>query len=406
MIYLKPSLDTRRKRKDDTYPVILRLSFNGKSRSIPTGIYCKPKEWNIDLNKIRLLSNDLKLASEKLQTLYFSYSRKILDFQQYQKFENSDVQSIKEYIIGKNNRDTTVSEFWKAEINRLESISNYGNARNYKSALGAINSMSSLNVPFHKIDYSWLINLECMLLIKDVKTNSIAVYMRTLRAVYNRAINLGLANSHDYPFKIYKIKVQKTTPRAMPINNLHKFFNLNLESGSVYFNSWNYGRLIFMLQGINFADLAMLTRENLKQGRLTYKRSKTHKIYSIQLLPLAEEILNYYISLERVTLLPILTNLEYANKACLQDRVGQQRKTCNKWLKRLGESSGISERLTTYVFRYSWANAAKSLGYSKDLIAEGLGHEYGNAVTGIYLNDFDEVLLDKMNFDILRSVLL
>lgn len=55
------------------------------------------------------------------------------------------------------------------------------------------------------------------------------------------------------------------------------------------------------------------------------------------------------------------------------------------------------EPITSYVFRYSYANIAKQLGYSKDLIAEALGHEYGNSVTGIYLEQFDLALIDEMN---------
>jgi integrase/recombinase XerD len=47
------------------------------------------------------------------------------------------------------------------------------------------------------------------------------------------------------------------------------------------------------------------------------------------------------------------------------------------------------------VFRYTYANLAKQLGYSKDLIAEALGHEYGNSVTGIYLEQFDNDVVDK-----------
>ena len=34
---------------------------------------------------------------------------------------------------------------------------------------------------------------------------------------------------------------------------------------------------------------------------------------------------------------------------------------------------------------------------NKDLIAEALGHEYGNAVTGIYLEPFDLDKVDEMN---------
>jgi integrase/recombinase XerD len=37
------------------------------------------------------------------------------------------------------------------------------------------------------------------------------------------------------------------------------------------------------------------------------------------------------------------------------------------------------------------------MGYSKDLIAEALGHEFGNKVTGIYLDNFDQEVIDDMN---------
>jgi len=56
------------------------------------------------------------------------------------------------------------------------------------------------------------------------------------------------------------------------------------------------------------------------------------------------------------------------------------------------------------VFSYSFANVAKQLGYSKDLIAEALGHEYGNSVTGIYLEQFDNDIVDKMNQNLINSV--
>jgi predicted HD phosphohydrolase len=57
------------------------------------------------------------------------------------------------------------------------------------------------------------------------------------------------------------------------------------------------------------------------------------------------------------------------------------------------------------VFTYSYANIAKQLGYSKDLIAEALGHEYGNSVTGIYLEQFDNDIVDKMNQELIKYII-
>ena len=55
--------------------------------------------------------------------------------------------------------------------------------------------------------------------------------------------------------------------------------------------------------------------------------------------------------------------------------------------------------------RYFYANLLKRLGYSKDIIAEALGHEYGKSVTGIYLEKFDLSVMDEMNLRLLKAVL-
>lgn len=52
----------------------------------------------------------------------------------------------------------------------------------------------------------------------------------------------------------------------------------------------------------------------------------------------------------------------------------------------------------------SWATIAKSLGYSKDLIAEALGHEYGSKVTGVYLDHYSDAVIDEANEQITKYV--
>jgi len=39
------------------------------------------------------------------------------------------------------------------------------------------------------------------------------------------------------------------------------------------------------------------------------------------------------------------------------------------------------------------------------MIAEGLGHEYGNKITNIYLDTFDQVLIDQMNDKVIISII-
>jgi len=180
-------------------------------------------------------------------------------------------------------------------------------------------------------------------------------------------------------------------------------------------NMWHYQNLFllsFCLIGVNFADLLTLKANNILDGRLVFHRKKTKKIYSIKLQREATIRLKPYVDMvlqkKDDFILPFVKNTD--NPVKVKNDIGLVIHSTNENIKKIASMVGIKKDITTYYARYSWANIAKSLGYSKDMIAEALGHEYGNKVTGIYLDDYDNDLIDKMNekvvnlvFDTLKS---
>lgn len=404
MIHLKQVCDTRRQRKDGSFPIVFRITFNRQQRYIPTGYYCKIEQWDQELDCLKPLNRELKLLSERLRDEEYKLLTKIREYE-LEHPEPENIQQIKNYLSNKKKKADLVLYFWEQEIERMKKAQRHGNAQNYKCALGAIQNHMNLKVTFNEIDYNWLVELETRLRSSGVRTNSVSVYMRTLRAVINKAINHELADANKYPFRRYKIKSESTSPRVASIDELRSFFYYHPDSGSHEFDPWMYGKLIFLLRGINFYDLALLTKDNIKHGRIIYNRSKTHKRYSVEILPQAQVIIDHYWSEERITLFPILTNEEFKNKACHPKRLAQCRKVTNKWLSRIGETLGISEKLSTYVFRYSMATACKKLGYSKDMISESLGHAYGLSVSSCYLESFDIEAIDEMQRDVVEKII-
>ncbi|MFB0924191.1 MAG: site-specific integrase, partial [Vicingaceae bacterium] len=313
----------RRKRTDGTYPIVFRITYEGSSRAISTGFTARAVDWDIKNNDVIVTSKSTQLLYERLKEQRLKHQEKLMGFERKMMDTTTDVQTVKDYLTGKLNHQSTVKGFWEEEIKRLNHIRNYANSRNYKSALGGVLKEMPLNIPFSRIDYRWLLQLESKLLAKGIKVNSVGVYMRTLRAIYNKAININLVEPQYYPFRGYKIKTEATAPRVASIEELHQFFELSPAVERLY-EAWCYGRLIFLLRGINFTDLALLTKKNLKHGRIVYKRAKTHKMYSAKLLPLTEKIIYNYMDDDRETLLPILSNQDLKSISKLPKRIGQQ----------------------------------------------------------------------------------
>ena len=163
---------------------------------------------------------------------------------------------------------------------------------------------------------------------------------------------------------------------------------------------------ILLSDRISIVDLALLTPASYRSGRIIYKRRKTGKWYDIKVLPQAARILDFYLGYNTLNtgyILPII-NHKTDNQETIMRNVKGRTKLINKYIKKLGELIDYDGEITTYTVRHSWATIAKKLGYSNEVIAEALGHEYGNAITNVYLDSFDKVVIDKANEKVSKSI--
>jgi integrase/recombinase XerD len=83
---------------------------------------------------------------------------------------------------------TTIEEFWKEVIQQLLDSNKTGTARSCITTLSVISKIIDCNCMFTQVSYKDLIIIETTLLKRGVSVNGIAVYMRTFRAICNRAI--------------------------------------------------------------------------------------------------------------------------------------------------------------------------------------------------------------------------
>lgn len=400
MATLKLTLDQRRQKSDGTYALVLRVRHLKKYFDIATSISVKKSQF--DKKKCVIINNTV--YNDFTEDLKEVYSKRLRNFLKENLSNHFEIVELKNYLLSKCFDEITVYEFWEEQIQIMSSSGKNGNARNHKICLSVISKVINLKISFKSLTIRDLLKLENELLKRGVSVNSISVYMRSLKSICNKAINLDYAPYDWYPFRKYKIKKEKTTPRVISKEDLQKYFALNLHPLDRFYKSWCMGKLIFLLQGINLCDLLLLTNDNIKKDRIIYKRSKTHKIYSIKMLPETIKLIEEFSS-DKKALLSSISDEELKNSNLFMKHYTQKRKNVNSHLTKISKIMGTNEPITTYVFRYSYANIAKQLGYSKDLIAEALGHDYGNSVTGIYLEMFDNDIVDSMNETIMKKIL-
>ena len=401
MVTITVNLDKRKVKKDGTYPICFGIYHQGKSSTRSSKIYASEKQWD-DKKKI------IKSTHPQAQMLNKMLIKQLADLQSSLLFADSEKVNeylsptpiVKEVVKPKQ----SVFEFTRNLIDELRIDGNIGNAWVYESALNALRKFHpDERLYFEDIDFQFLDRYNKHLVRSGVKHNTAFLYLRTLRAFYNKAIKHKIVDRNLYPFNDITLKAEKTKKRAIDKLRIKEIVELNLLEGSPIWHVRNWFMLSFYLMGISFVDQALLTSNNIKKGRITYKRQKTGKLYDIKLVPQAMAIINLYKEQPYGFILPIInrkTKNDEERLRLIKDRT----RFANKYLKRMGELLETDETITTYTSRHSWATICKKLGYSIEIIAEALGHEYGNKTTAVYLDCFDQDVIDNANTVVANSL--
>jgi len=242
--------------------------------------------------------------------------------------------------------------------------------------------------------------------------NTISFYMRTLRAIYNKAIEEGQAPRHkENPFSEVYTGISPTCKLALTQQELLLLAQFDPTLSGIQEEDTRKMRKIkkipealrqalaiflfcFHAQGMGFVDMAHLKKSDVRRDTLRYHRRKTERVVEIQILPSMRRVLDYFapMTAESAYLFPIITDpdkdlrLQYESGLTLQ----------NQRLKRVAAMAGIGKKLSTHCARHSWATVAKGKKLPLSVISEGLGH-INQKRTEVYLASLDYSALDRAN---------
>ncbi|MBQ4524665.1 MAG: site-specific integrase [Bacteroidaceae bacterium] len=279
----------------------------------------------------------------------------------------------------------------------------HGQIRTSETYLTTLNSFKrfrmDVDIMLEEINSELLLSYEYYLKMEGVSPNTISFYMHRLRAVYNRAVEQELVEQR-FPFKRVKTSIEKTVKRAIPVKFIRKLKSLDLSDSPSKAFARDMFLFSFYTRGMSFIDMAYLKKANLRNGILTYRRSKTGQSLTLQWEPCMQQILDRYPSRSSSEyLFPIICYSQSDKRNQYKNALAR----INRSLKELGRTIGLSAPLTMYVARHSWASIAHSEGIPLSVISQGMGHE-SEKTTRIYLASLDNAVIDKANRKILQLV--
>jgi len=380
------------------FPIVIRIIKNRKPKYIFTGKYCLPELWDDKNNCPK------KKHPEKYELEVFIDKKKheaqslLLNLESEN--TNFTTDSFKS-ILKVTTQKVSVFNFFDNNIENLKKAGKIGNARIYADSKRALfKYRNGKDLYFNEIDIQFLKKFEQYFKERGVTGNSISVYMRTLRSLYNMAIADKCVKPEFYPFKEYKVSSlhSETDKRALTKEQIIQIIELNVTKNKKLSLAKNIFLFSYYNRGINFVDMAHLTKNNVQNGRLTYTRAKTGKKYNMALSEASLEIINFYSNKTEPTvddfIFPILSVEKHISLTQKDNRIKKMNKMINKDLKEIAQLAKIDFNLTTYVARHTYATVLKRSGVSTSIISEALGHD-SEKTTQIYLDSFDNSVIDE-----------
>ena len=383
--------------KDGTFPLMLRVTKDRKRKYVSLGLSLHEKFWDFEKSKPKRNCPNKEQIERLIAAKTAEYNDLIVEMTAQQR--EYTVETLVSHFHNQV-RCATVVELYDKLIDDMKRGGKLGNAGVYKYSRTSLLKFTGqrLQIPFSDIDAVWLRRYENWLRTSGCGDTTISQLFRTLRSVFNKAVELQLVKRDYYPFDAYKVSKfdTRTKKRAITKEDVRKVIALDLSQG---YPSERLARDIFVFSyfgaGINFADIALLKYGNVRDGRVQYVRKKTGKPINFQL---TEEMRNIIAKYQRQGqtdedyIFPILDRRVHRTEQQRYDRTHKVLTNTNRWLRKIGQRVGI-EHLTTYVARHTFATVLKRSGVNIAIISESLGHS-DLSTTQIYLDSFENSQID------------
>ena len=380
---IKPTLtfffDTRRQLNDGNYPIKLTVYFLRKKQRYATPFnlskydYAKIEASNLRDASVKKLKNEMYswLADQE----EFADTLNPFSFTEFDLLYNKDKVQLKAAI-----ENESVEALYDNCIKDLRTLGQISTSDNYHTAKVSLLKFKKY-LKISQVTVDLLKAYEKYMIAEGKSITTVGIYLRSLRRIFNLAIENEVIDASKYPFKKYSIPAPQKISRTLKKEEIKQIINYTArrDSDAIALDYWVFS---FVCNGMNFKDIALLKYENIKGEFIEFRRAKTKRTTKNNSLPIMVPLDGnmIYIINNRGNkskkkddyIFPILKHgltpqQEY-------DHIKTFVRNTNKKLTRVGLELGLSLKVTSYVARHCFATIQKNNNAPLAYISEALGH--------------------------------
>jgi len=369
--------------------VSVRVTFDRKKKYYPTGLTLTVADFE------KTQGEKPRKEFKELALKLHSFEKKAVDIIKdlpvftWKTFE-------KHYLTNRGAKDS-ISLAFEDYAKDLRKNGRIGTAVTYECAQRSLNKFSE-GTKFADVAPDFLHKYEKWMLDNENSVTTVSMYLRSLRSLFNNAIADGMITKDLYPFgkRKYEIPTGNNVKKALTLNDIAAIYYHKPEPQSNADMAKDYWFFMYLCNGINMKDLCLLKYENIKGDVLEFERSKTartkRKVEPIRvaLVEDAKVIIKKWGNKPKDKGIYIFPVLEKGLTAERERQLIQQRtQVVNCHMKSIAASLGITNDVTTYAARHSFATILQRSGANIAFISEALGHS-NIRTTQNYLAGFED----------------
>ena len=388
--------------KDGKHSIILMLVKNRKNTSVTTRYSCNIEDWSFETNMLKINKKGaaLKFAIEvnnfigKINLKIDNYIRKNRDLEL-----DFSLEELKNEIKS-DDKKINLNDYCSFHKEIIEEFKTSNKISSAKINTDTLNSIKKFHgkehLKFTELNYEFVSKYDSFLRGRGGTDSGIGIKMRTIRAVFNKAIDRKHIPKSIYPFELYKISKLKKEAKKEYLTEIEVAI---LENKIITATKLKLARDLYLFsfycRGMNFIDMIKLDSSNIFEGKTSYLRNKTGVGLEFEIPKKAMDILLYYSAQSyNKYLFPILLT-EKMTEQQIENRRHKKIGEINIALKELMIQLKINKRITFYTARHTFATLLKFKNISIDLIGQCLGHSDIKS-TQSYLNKLPSQKLDQM----------